>query len=164
MTHWGWYWKVKRKHKPKKLCSSLAVIDSFEMFKYKEGLEWVRSSKDRICFKVFQNNVIAKLMDDYSLNVSYDRGSYIISAEKKTCNFGGHYYFFHCPQCDKRMRKLYLFEGKYLCRKCANLGYYSQRLRPSERNAYMSYKIKDFLKDRAGSLDQKPPWMKQHTF
>lgn len=33
MTHWGWYWKVKKKHIPKTLCSKLTAIDSFKLFK-----------------------------------------------------------------------------------------------------------------------------------
>ena len=161
--NWGYYWKVKKKHIAKGLCVRFAEIDSFEMIKYKEGLEWVRSSKDRLCFQTFEHNLRATLMDDDSLSVSYDAGSYIIPVEKKPCNYGGFYRFFHCPQCDKRMRKLYLLEGKYLCRKCANLGYYSQRLRPSQRCLYMCVKVEDSLHNMAGSLDRKPPWKKQRT-
>ncbi|MDR3549934.1 MAG: hypothetical protein P4L31_00845 [Candidatus Babeliales bacterium] len=150
--------------KRKKLCSWFDEIDSFNMFKYKEGLEWVRNSADRICFEIFQYKLKARLMDDYSLDVSYDNGTYIITIEQKPCNFGGSYYFFHCPSCKVRMRKLYCVDGVYLCRKCANLGYYSQRLNPAERFQHMGMKIRDALNNRAGSLDRKPPWQKQHTF
>jgi len=162
--NWAWYWKVKKKHKAKSACFWFTEIDSFEMFKYKEGLEWVRNSQSRVCFEMPQYKLKAMLMDDNSLNVSYEGGSYLIPVEKKSCNYGGFYNFFHCPQCDSRMRKLYFLQGKYLCRKCANLGYYSQRLRPSERHLYMQMKIEKDLKNHAGSLDKKPPWKKLHTF
>ncbi len=33
MAHWGWYWKVKLKHRPKTLCSNDRCIDSFALFK-----------------------------------------------------------------------------------------------------------------------------------
>lgn len=166
MTHWGWYWKFKKKNKPKALCSSSQFdeIDSFKMFKNQELVGLVKESKDRICFMITQYDLIATLQDDNSLSVQFNNDSYVISVEKKSCNFGGSYYFFHCPQCQTRMRKLYCIQGKYLCRKCANLGYYSQRLRPSQRLAQMSYNVMDFLKSRAGSLTQKPPWMKKSTF
>ncbi|MDR3549989.1 MAG: hypothetical protein P4L31_01120 [Candidatus Babeliales bacterium] len=150
--------------KRKSLCSWFDEIDSFNMFKYKEGLEWVKNSSDRICFEIFRYKLKARLMDDYSLQVSCDAGHYTISVEKKPCNFGGSYYFFHCPACKTRMRKLYCINGVYLCRKCANLGYHSQRLNPSLRCLYMGSKVKEFLKNRAGALDRKPPWQKQHTF
>ena len=163
MTHWGWYWKLKSKHKAKSLCTRFIEIDSFAMFKNKQGLALVRSSQDRVSFEVPRYQLRAILMPDDSFNVSYVGGSYRIPVEKKPCNYGGFYRFFHCPQCDRRMRKLYLVQGKYLCRKCADLKYYSQRLRPSRRALYMKMKVKDFLKDRAGTLDKKPPWMKMYT-
>lgn len=166
MTHWGWYWKIKKKHTPKALCSwqQFLEIDSFRMFKVKELVQLVKASKDRISFEIPQHGLVAALQDDNSLNVKFNSGSYVIPVEAMPCNYGGVYYFFHCPCCKMRMRKLYCKEGQYLCRKCAGLGYLSQRLRPSERCATMSYRTKNYLKNRAGSLERKPPWMKQHTF
>lgn len=164
MTHWGWYWRIKKKHKPKKTCFALDSIDSFDMFKNKEGIAWVKSTAARIIFEIFRYNLIARLLDDDSIAITSNAGSQLIRVEKMPCNYGGTYQFFHCPQCDKRMRKLYLVEGKYLCRKCATLGYYSQRLRPSERHLYMLMKVEKDLKNRAGSLESKPPWVKRYTF
>jgi hypothetical protein len=39
MAHWGWYWRIKLKHKSKKLCSHFICIDSFQMFINKFLLE-----------------------------------------------------------------------------------------------------------------------------
>jgi len=159
----SWYSHDKQ-YDSKMICNLFDTIDSFEMFKYKEGLNCVMRSKSRYYFSVFRNNVTAKLMDDYSISISYDNGSYVIPVEKKIPNYGGFYYFFHCPQCDKRMRKLYLLEGKYLCRKCANLTYYTQKLKPSDRFLFMSGKIKQKMHKGGGSFDRKLPWQKTHTF
>ncbi len=164
MTHWGWYWKIKKKHNPKALCSWFSEIDSFEMFKNKEGLEWVRRSQDRVLLEIPRYKFKAMLEENDDIRVVFEQGTYIIPVESKPCNFGGFYRFFHCPQCNSRMRKLYCLQGRYLCRKCAKLSYYSQQLRPLKRTRYMQYKATDYLKNRAGSLEQKPPRMRQHTF
>jgi hypothetical protein len=163
--HWGKYWRSKN-HKPKSLCSGfpLCEIDSFDIFNSQLFVQFLKHAKSRIILEIPKYHLKASLLPNNHLHVIFDGGSYTIPVEQKPCNFGGFYNFFHCPKCDKRMRKLYCLDGQYLCRKCANLGYYSQRLRPSQRNAHMSYNVKDFLQDKAGSLNQRPPWMKQYIF
>lgn len=165
MTHWKSY-QLRRKHTSKALCtwSRFHQIDSFSMFKNQKLIKLVKESTDRICLTVPAHNLVATLHDDNSIEVNFNNSSYTIPVEKRSCNFGGFYYFFHCPQCDRRMRKLYCINGRYICRKCANLGYYSQRLSPSQRFGMMRQNTEKFLKERAGSLEQKPPWMKKHTF
>lgn len=165
MMDWGRYWRMK-KHAPKPLCfwNSFFEIDSFKMFKNKRLVQLAKESTNRISFMIPKYDLTAILQDDNTLSVQFSGGSYVIPVEQKSCNYGGVYYFFHCPECKARMRKLYCVQGMYLCRRCAHLGYLSQRLRPTERLALMSYKVKDSLNSRAGSLDQKPPWMKAYTF
>lgn len=166
MNHWGWYWKHKRKHKAKMLCSwsRFHELDSFAMFRKPIMMELVRNSKDKISLIIPQYNLTAFLRDDNSLFVEFNQGSYLIPIEAKKPNFGGVYYFFHCPKCSQRMRKLYCLEGQYQCRKCANLGYASQRNRPSIRNLLNTGQIKDYLKNIGGSLNDKPPRMHKSTF
>ncbi|MCK5632870.1 hypothetical protein KAH94_03920, partial [bacterium] len=103
MAHWGWYWKIKLKHKRKCLCSGLITIDSFKMFKNKMG---TRLCKGKISYQIPKYVLKATLLDDH-YNVTYSDGHYTIPIEKQPCNYGGFRYFFHCPQCDKRMRILY---------------------------------------------------------
>ena len=166
MTHWGWYWRVKKQHRPKALCSSsrFMEIDSFSMFRNKEIIRLIKESKDRTALEIPEYNFMATLQDDNSLKVRCNSGSYTIPVERKSCNYGGYYHFFRCPACMARMRKLYCIGGIYVCRKCAGLGYYSQRLRPSERYKMKSYHIEESIKRQGGSLDQKPPWMKKATY
>lgn len=171
-THWGWYWKVKKKHQAKLVCDDLSgfdrfhMIDSFAMYKFQEGIDGVRASKDRCSFWIPEYNLKAYLQDDDSLFVRYYRGYYSIPVEKKPCNFGGSYYFFHCPVCDKRMQKLYCMAGKYMCRKCGNLCYYTQLLEPKRRAYRMQRKVQEFVTSRAGNIefDEKPPRMHKKTF
>ena len=50
-------------------------------------------------------------------------------------NAGGIIYWFMCPGCRHRVRKLYLplGEAAFLCRKCHNLGYAAQQSRAFKR-------------------------------
>ncbi|MBD3272982.1 hypothetical protein GF385_01365 [Candidatus Dependentiae bacterium] len=157
MTHWGWYWRVKLKHRPKKLCSNFTEIDSFMFFK--NGY-WRAFSLPKINLTIIPNK-------DYFFEVFYGKEKkhfYKIPFERQKCNYGGYRYYFHCPLCDKRMRKLYFTNGAFLCRKCLNLGYYSQIKIPSRRYWSMQDKIEKKLEERGGSISEKPKYMKWSKF
>jgi len=141
-------------------------IDSFVMFKNKEQIDLLKAGNDRTAFMIPRYELTAILQDDNSFQVQFLGCVYTIKVERKPTNFGGHYYFFHCPKCELRVRKLYCIDGLYLCRKkkCANLGFLSQKLNPYDRLLYMQRKIERELEQKSGSLDRKPPWMKQRTF
>lgn len=62
------------------------------------------------------------------------------------------------------MRKLYFAKGAFLCRKCLNLGYVSQRLRRSMYFSKVKNKIEKELEDKGGDLHTKPKLMKHKTF
>ncbi len=169
MTHWGWYWKVKNKHYSSHIvCENrgLFEIDSFGMFNDYRKAEWVRESEDKISFEIPSYGLKAYLQDDDSLLVKHSSKQYVIPVERKPCNFGGYYYFFHCPKCKKRMRKLYCWFGHYLCRKCLNLSYYSQKIRPTVRFRMTARAIEKDVKKRGGDIefDEKPPRMHEKTF
>lgn len=157
MTHWGWYWKVKKKHISRKLCSKLVRIDSFTLY------------KTTTVFTVYPVEVKAELMADH-LKVTYrnrKETSYTIPIDKLTCHYGGYRYFFKCPLCQIRMRFLYFAEQSiFLCRKCLNLSYETQCLRPTERYMYTSEKIKGIIKNKGGDLSmyKKPPRMHNVTY
>jgi hypothetical protein len=156
MAHWGWHWKIKLKHSPKTRCSSLLSIDSFAVFKNNH----IHS------FKI-PNYQLSALPSKDGFTVTYGKNkqhSYVIPFEKQSCNYGGFRYYFHCPLCNKRIRKLYFTHGALICRKCLNLGYDSQRLRPSTRNMLLTSKIEKLLKAKGGSLHEKPKYMKRVTF
>ncbi len=160
MAHWGWYWKIKMKHTPKRQCSGFIQLDSFALFRNKDV---TKACLKTITYEIPQYNLKITLFETLYF-VQYDGGSYAIPIETQICNFGGLRYFFHCPQCDKRMRMLYCNNGMFLCRQCLKLGYLSQQLRPTVRCATMAGNIRRYLENRGGSLYKKPVWMKKKTF
>jgi hypothetical protein len=157
MAHWGWYWKIKKKHIPRKLCSQLPSIDSFKLYK----------NTTIAGFTVQPLDVKAKPAADH-LKITYRKHKdhvYIIPIEKQTCNYGGFRSYFKCPLCYKRMRFLYLAEHSiFLCRKCLNLSYLSQRLRPTHRYSNMSKKIKEQIENKGGDLYKKPCGMQNTNY
>ena len=158
MAHWGWYWKVKLKHRPKTLCSNDRSIDSFALFK----------GEGRRSFEVpvFQLKAVLK-EDHYQMTYGKkNKPSYKIYFEKQPCNYGGYRYFFRCPLCQGRMRKLYFAYGAISCRKCLNLSYYSQRIRPTVRLRMTAGRIEKDVEKRGGDLelDERPPRMHKKTF
>ena len=160
MTHWGWYWKVKNKgHIRKKLCSNLVQIDSFKIYQNNETAG----------FQVRPLDIIATPMPDY-LKITYRKqksSPYKIHTEQVKCHYGGFKKYFKCPLCDNRMRILYLAENSiFLCRKCLNLSYETQRYRPSIRYMMKESKIAQEIKHLGGDLDnrQRPRYMHTKTF
>lgn len=157
MAHWGWYWKVKKKHLARKICSKLPFIDSFRLYKNNVMTGYLVQPLD----------IRVKPMSDH-LSVIYRKRkehSYTIPVEKLPCNYGGFRYFFKCPLCEKRMRFLYFAEQSlFLCRACLNLGYNSQRLRPSRRLGEQGAKIQQLIKNKGGDVCKKPPRMHRSTW
>lgn len=157
-NHWGWYWKVKKKHKRKQLCSSLTALDSFHIYK----------NTKPITFQLQPLEVYGQSTPD-SVVMTFRRQKnkpYSIKVDKVARNFGGFVHYFLCPLCQRRMRFLYFAEQSiFLCRKCLNLGYESQRLRPTLRYARMSDKIKTLIKNKGGDFvtHEKPPRMHKNT-
>ncbi len=150
----------------KRLCSSFISIDSFEMFKIKQGVELFMNS-NKVNMYIPKFGLKTKLFSD-RINVEFESKDniieYDITLEKQACNYGGFKYYFHCPKCQSRMRILYCILGAFVCRKCANLGYFTQRLNEFYRSQEAARKVEKKLIDRAGSLKVKPPWIKKRTF
>jgi hypothetical protein len=160
MTHWGWYWKVKNKeHIRKKLCSNLVQIDSFKI--YKNG----RTGE----FQVKPLDILAKPMQKH-LEITYRKqksSPYKIPVDQVKCNYGGIKRYFRCPLCNNRMRILYLAENSiFICRKCLNLGYETQRYRTSNRYMMNESKILQGIKNLNGDLKSniRPKGMHKKTF
>ena len=157
MTHWGWYWRIKKKHCARKVCSNLLSIDAFKLYK----------GNTMTGFGVSPLDIRADARPDH-LKITYRKRkehSYTIPIDKLPCNYGGFRYFFKCPLCEKRMRFLYFAEQSlFICRGCLNLGYNSQRLRPSRRLGEQGEKIQKLIKDKGGDICKKPPRMHRSTW
>ncbi len=70
---------------------------------------------------------------DYKIRKSdseeWQKLKYWVQIEKQRCYFGGNRAWFRCPvaQCGRRCRKLYLWNGYFVCRKCTRCWYESQQ-------------------------------------
>lgn len=162
MAHWGWYWGVKKKHIAKRLCSSLANIDSFQLQKANSmKIFYIQSNSTTVVTGVEHK-------DHLKINIGKQaQTAYEIPIDKIPCHYGGFRPYFRCPLCNCRSRLLY-FDGKslLLCRKCLNLSYETQQLRTSRRLEYMATKAKKLIKEKGGSVkyNKKPPKMHRATY
>ena len=82
------------------------------------------------------------------------------------CRYGGQRPFFLCPECGRRILKLYGL-ARFLCRPCNNLTYASQRERWSDRAMRKANKMRTKLGGRPGmanSIAPKPRHMHFKTY
>jgi len=69
-----------------------------------------------------------KLFYNLSLNGQPQENVYIkVPLSWTPCNYGGKRPWFSCPDCGRRVAKLYVESLFFLCRHCNNLAYSSQR-------------------------------------
>lgn len=149
----GWvkYWERKG-HTPKTLCSQLYCLDSFLIFQ--SGLQRLWIPKIGVCAWLKHGSFIGHCNGmPFSLKV-----------EAQSCNYGGYRYFFQCSGCSARARKVYFDHRAFYCRKCLNLGYYSQRLRACDGFVRMKWKIIESLEVKHGSEHKRPPRMWRKTY
>lgn len=150
-------WYGRKNYKTKKLCSYYDTLDSFSEFKRKDSFE---ACLNKVAIEMPPYNLKATLLYD-RYRIVYNGGSYDIIIERQSCNYGGIRYFFHCPKCNRRMRILYCIKGFFACRKCLNLGYFTQTLNPTDRYMMMGHKYSEKIRLLGGSSYTKPPRMKR---
>jgi hypothetical protein len=84
------------------------------------------------------------------------------------CRYGGHRYYFQCPNqhCRRRCEVLYSVGKYFLCRKCCGYLYKSQVCHPLDRIRIAKEKIGDrIFEDYDGGWgERKKKWLHQKTF
>lgn len=84
--------------------------------------------------------------ENENLIAYYEKLGFEVSIDKMPQNFGGYRWWYKCPKCINRVKKLYLINGSFKCRKCHNLTYRSCReshtKSPAEK---LSYFYKKYL-------------------
>ena len=97
----------------------------------------------------------------------------IILIVRVSCRFGGSRAYFICPgsregnKCGRRIAKLYLSRGHFLCRHCNQLGYASQYEQPWQRARRRISKLRQRLcmdSEIAIPLTEKPKRMWVRTY
>lgn len=80
---------------------------------------------------------------------------------KTPCHFGGVRWWFQCPQCDERCAKLFFNRrnGRYACRLCVGITYYSQCEDAMDR----AWRKQNKLERKLGEYLMKPKGMHQTT-
>lgn len=83
------------------------------------------------------------------------------------CNYGGKRPWFICPECGRKVGKLYAGGKYFFCRICCNLAYYSQREPIYERLMDKAHNIQKKLGGKPGALysfPEKPKGMHWKTY
>lgn len=83
------------------------------------------------------------------------------------CHFGGWRPWFVCPNCGRRVAKLYNTARYYHCRHCCGLVYQSQREIPSDRLLRKVQKVREWLGGDGSTIapfPDKPKWMHWTTY
>ena len=158
---WYHYWQRKG-HVSKKITESFREIDCGYIYdnsisKVSEGDECYLHGYRVI---IYNNHLVVKSF------INKKELFYQIATVTTPCNYGGKRHWFICPnpKCNRRVKKMYLFKIVFLCRKCLNLGYYSQRQIPTMRHMHMKEKIEELLKRKGGDEYTRPRYMHKKTF
>ena len=91
----------------------------------------------------------------------------MVHLDRTPCHYGGHRKWFLCPQCNERRLKLYERNERYLCRKCQDLPYTSQRIPEEDRLLLKVRNFRDRLnttRDLTKPIMFKPKGMHWRTF
>lgn len=76
------------------------------------------------------------------------------------CNYGKSRPWLICPQCNRRLAKLYLRHARFACRHCQKVAYTSQ----SEDVVARSWRVQRKIEARIGQNLQRPKGMRLATF
>lgn len=97
----------------------------------------MRGRYENISVEVDNDHVVLNFMSD-----SGERRFEPIALERTPCHYGGTRPWFRCPSCDQRCAKLFLRQGRFLCRVCHRLGYVSQLAASAERPRIMAQRLR----------------------
>jgi len=96
--------------------------------------------------------LLVESRDEYKVELTIsDKYIQEVDITSTTGSFGGFVYWFVCPGCKKRIKKLYLFQNEnvFICRHCNHLAYRTQNLRDLRKTEYTrKIKRKDIFKRR----------------
>ena len=84
------------------------------------------------------------------------------------CHFGGQRIWLQCPACNDRVAKLYLCDGRFVCRKCGNLAYLTSSMASLERAKRQAMNVRRRVGESAAIIacpfPERPPRMRHRTY
>lgn len=84
-----------------------------------------------------------------------------IGLDVRPCRFGGHREYFTCPRCGRYAELLYLARGRFICRRCARVGYAIENLERQWR-ADRRYRQLETRLNEDGSRPARMRWATYH--
>ena len=110
----------------------------------------------KVTIKGFPNHILLT----YAMRKNGDDSeslAYKVLFEWTNCNYGGRRQWVKCPgtACGRRVAILYLGGKYFLCRKCQNLGYQSQR---EDRAGRLRWKAQQIRRRLGGSMNLLEPF------
>lgn len=120
---------------------------------------------------------VASIKYEYQIRglvLSYHANSrnyrYLVPISTTPCNYGGVRYWFNCPNCQKRVAKLYFKQSMFYCRSCHALNYATQQDTKLDSTRLVMYRLRDKLGWEYDSVlmpiwkQHKPKGMHRTTF
>ena len=113
---------------------------------------------------------IATILDSNTKSIEFfisDKYTQNIDITTTEGNFGGLVYWFVCPGCKDRIKKLYLFRSKaFICKNCLGLTYKTQAIRAYRKKGYTRKgkprTIKDSIAKRDKLLEELKKYMSKY--
>ena len=170
----GGYGSGRRLQLSKYTTSDMLILDVRKLQRegwlkpgYFHSLYWNRNGQKTADIKMFTGTDFVSLSYRTRKNGGeWKDKDYDVTIERTPCNYGGYRVWFLCPNCSRRVAKLYGGEMFY-CRHCHNLTYDSQREGELDRLTRKGNKIRDRLGWEPGMLNGygwKPKGMHWKTF
>lgn len=134
--------------------------------------QWSRSGQVTTSIRVavdLSRNYVVFLYRYQQLDGEWKDVAERVFLDRTPCNYGGQRMWFCCPglSCNRRVGILYMSGRYFLCRKCCDLVYHSQREYYLDRETRQADKIRARLKWKGGIYDlpgNKPKGMRWRTF
>jgi hypothetical protein len=148
-------------------------LDSFCLYDYIRYDKYLYC-KEKIVFP-HRGNKIIYYVKSKRASIDYGDGKeyFLKLSIVENTNFKSKRMYFLCPECERRVRYLYLVGNAYICRKCAGLNYKSQQINGQEEVMNkIKYLLEKKLQYRGDSAEHiadlsyipKPPYMKWRTY
>lgn len=162
---WGWHTKKAltddmRALDVRKIHKAGCLLSGAHLWQWLENGEQVAS----IGFEAKPGRLVLK----YNAGTGGKRQSYEypVFLDWTECNYGGRRPWFLCPNCGRRVAKLY-GGTHFLCRKCHGLAYWTQRQDKAYRALYHADKLRarlGWVRGEPGDGWRKPRGMHWKTF